>query len=55
MNLSRDTESKLKEEGLSLTRYKFENYIAELWYRSDTKMALLSGAPGRSNLVVIRK
>ena len=36
---------KLKEEGLSLTRYKFENYIAELWYRSDTKMALLSGAP----------
>ena len=36
---------KLKEEGLSLTRYKFENYIAELWYRSDTKIALLSGAP----------
>ena len=36
---------KLKEEGLSLTRYKFENYIAELWYRSDTKMSLLSGAP----------
>jgi len=36
---------KLKEEGLSLTRYKFENYIAELWYRSDTKVALLSGAP----------
>ena len=36
---------KLKEEGLSLTRYKFENYIAELWYRSATKIALLSGAP----------
>ena len=36
---------KLKEEGLSLTRYKFENYIRELWYSSDTKMALLSGAP----------
>ena len=41
----RALEPKLKEEGLSLTRYKFENYIAELWYRSDTKMALLSGAP----------
>ena len=36
---------KLKEEGLSLARYKFENYIRELWYTSDTKMALLSGAP----------
>ncbi len=36
---------KLKEEGLSLARYKFENYVRELWYTSDTKMALLSGAP----------
>lgn len=36
---------KLKEEGLSLERYKFENYIRELWYNSDTKMSLLSGAP----------
>lgn len=36
---------KLKEEGLTLARYKFENYIRELWYTSDTKMALLSGAP----------
>ena len=36
---------KLKEEGLDLTRYKFENYIKELFYNSDTKMSLLSGAP----------
>lgn len=36
---------KLREEGLDLTRYKFENYIKELWYNSDTKMSLLSGAP----------
>ncbi len=36
---------KLKEEGVTLTRYKFENYIRELWYNSDTKMSLLSGAP----------
>jgi len=36
---------KLREEGLDLTRYKFENYIRELWYNSDTKMSLLSGAP----------
>jgi len=35
----------LKEEGISLTRYKFENYIRELWFTADTKMALLSGAP----------
>ncbi len=32
---------KLKEEGLDLTRYKFENYIKELFYKSDTKMSLL--------------
>ena len=36
---------KLKEEGVTLERYKFENYIRELWYNSDTKMSLLSGAP----------
>lgn len=36
---------KLKEGKLSLKNYKFENYIAELWYRSDTKVTLLSGAP----------
>ena len=41
----RALESKAKRRRFSLTRYKFENYIAELWYRSDTKMALLSGAP----------
>ena len=35
----------LKEEGISLTRYKFENYIRELWFNADTKMSLLSGAP----------
>jgi len=37
---------KLKEEGsLSLARYKFENYVKEIYYDSDTSLALLSGAP----------
>ena len=36
---------KLKEEGVTLGRYKFQNYIKELYYDSDTSMTLLSGAP----------
>src|ERR1700736_4700331 len=35
----------LKQEGVTLKRYKFENYIKELFYDSDTSMSLLSGAP----------
>src|SRR5262249_3771059 len=36
---------KMKEEGLSLGRYKFQNYVKEVYYDSDTNLALLSGAP----------
>src|SRR5499427_1903275 len=36
---------KLKDEGVTLARYKFQNYIKELYYDSDTSMTLLSGAP----------
>jgi uncharacterized protein len=36
---------KLKEEGMSLARYKFQNYVKEVYYDSDTSLALLSGAP----------
>jgi uncharacterized protein len=36
---------KMKEEGLSLARYKFQNYVKEIYYDSDTNLALLSGAP----------
>jgi uncharacterized protein len=37
---------KLKEEGVSsLARYKFQNFIKEIYYDSDTSLALLSGAP----------
>jgi uncharacterized protein len=35
----------LKEEGMSLARYKFQNYVKEVYYDSDTSLALLSGAP----------
>jgi len=35
----------LKKEGVTLARYKFQNYIKELYYDSDTSMTLLSGAP----------
>src|SRR6266852_8614217 len=35
----------LKKEGVTLARYKFQNYIKELYYDSDTTMTLLSGAP----------
>src|ERR1700741_4415931 len=37
---------RMKEEGVSsLGRYKFQNYVKEIYYDSDTNMALLSGAP----------
>jgi predicted TIM-barrel fold metal-dependent hydrolase len=37
---------KMKEEGVSsLARYKFQNYVKEVYYDSDTSLALLSGAP----------
>lgn len=36
----------LKAEGVSsLARYKFQNYVKEVFYDSDTSLALLSGAP----------
>jgi predicted TIM-barrel fold metal-dependent hydrolase len=36
----------LQEEGVSsLGRYKFQNYVKEVFYDSDTSLALLSGAP----------
>ena len=36
----------MKQEGVSsLARYKFQNYMKEIYYDSDTTMALLSGAP----------
>lgn len=35
----------LKEQGIELGRYKFENFIKEVFLDSDTKVALLSGAP----------
>jgi predicted TIM-barrel fold metal-dependent hydrolase len=34
-----------KEETSSLVRYKFQNYVKEVYYDSDTSLALLSGAP----------
>ena len=37
---------KMKAEGVnSLGRYKFQNYVKEIFYDSDTNLALLSGAP----------
>jgi uncharacterized protein len=36
---------KLKEEGVTLARYKFQSYVKEIFYDSDTNIALLSGAP----------
>jgi uncharacterized protein len=35
----------LKDMPLKLARYKFENYMKEIYLDSDTKVALLSGAP----------
>src|SRR6266852_3066143 len=36
----------MKQEGVSsLARYKFQNYMKEIYYDSDTTMALLSGDP----------
>jgi uncharacterized protein len=36
---------RLKDEASSLVRYKFQNYVKEVYYDSDTSLALLSGAP----------
>src|SRR5262247_3377885 len=35
----------LKGDDSSLVRYKFQNYVKEVYYDSDTSLALLSGAP----------
>lgn len=35
----------LREQGIELGRYKFENFIKEIFLDSDTIVALLSGAP----------
>ena len=35
----------LKGDTSSLVRFKFQNYLKEVYYDSDTSMALLSGAP----------
>jgi hypothetical protein len=35
----------LKGDDSSLGRYKFQNYVKEVYYDSDTNLALLSGAP----------
>src|SRR5215208_5381478 len=35
----------LKGDDSSLIRYKFQNYVKEVYYDSDTNIALLSGAP----------
>jgi uncharacterized protein len=35
----------LKDTGMTLARYKFNNFVKEVYLDSDTKIALLSGAP----------
>jgi hypothetical protein len=35
----------LKDQGIELGRYKFENFLKEVFLDSDTTVALLSGAP----------
>ncbi len=35
----------LKDQGLALGRYKFDNFVKEIFLDSDTKVGLLSGAP----------
>jgi uncharacterized protein len=35
----------LKDAGITLARYKFDNFVKEVYIDSDTKIALLSGAP----------
>src|SRR5262249_59226782 len=35
----------LRGDDSSLVRYKFQNYVKEVYYDSDTNLALLSGAP----------
>jgi len=36
---------KLKDDGMSLARYKLSNYVKDVYYDSDTNITLLSGAP----------
>src|ERR1700755_627689 len=36
---------KMKDEGMALARYKFQTNVKEIYYDSDTTLALLSGAP----------
>src|SRR6516162_6818042 len=35
----------LKDAGLTVARYKFDNFVKEIFLDSDTKIGLLSGAP----------
>ena len=35
----------VKDVPMALQRYKFQNYLKEIFLDSDTKLALLSGAP----------
>jgi len=43
---SKNWNPKMTAEGVeSLARYKFQNYVKEVFYDSDTSLALLSGAP----------
>src|SRR5215472_15348107 len=35
----------LKDAGLTIARYKFDNFVKEIFLDSDTKIGLLSGAP----------
>jgi hypothetical protein len=35
----------LKDAGMTLARYKFDNFVKEVYVDSDTKIALLSGSP----------
>src|SRR5712671_1735292 len=42
----------LKGDDSSLVRYKFQNYVKEVYYDSDTSLALLSGAAIRRSELV---
>ncbi len=35
----------MRPEAQSMEKLKFDNYVREIWYDSDTKMSILSGAP----------
>ena len=41
---------RLKEQKLTLQRYKFENFVKEIFMDSQTTVGLLSGAPSRLQL-----